>query len=815
MTYHAAPIIQSAGLARCLNAVARVEWFPERKEILHNEFSSACHTSTLQNLEDDNVDLVIFVLLPQKWHDQSWIWEFTTDSGGGLIKSFDFTSRFTSRQNLPAPAKMLGDMESIQETPTKRRKTQTGYVANGETYDSQDDSGDNGFDDYETVATLPFQRSLPRPTTPDLPSSPYTYTTQPTQIAVALQPRIGDTIGQNSSIVQVAASSPGSIPLSSPARASDTKWQGGKLANLMAPAGTAYRPPVGVVKPTVVDISDDEGPTYRGGSSDDEPQKSLKGDIKASTFVQSAQVIATENAAKNRFKEVTSRSFYKPVEVSAARDQGMSLLSSASESRNVGRLQTISQLGTASKQSSVDMEIACGSVGRPVKQVRPSQAAPAKARPVEATSINDIEDYQLRCKIIQILTVLPQKSVAVCKNALLRKKGNFDDALEFLSAMDADSDLDHKTPSSRNEKEKQKSAKMPNQAAERPTKPSAKQHVKAPVKSILERWSTNTQTISKSSQPAAIDEAPPKPRRRLVQGQRHTLPPIETKSSPPAIEQVIALDSDQSDSGLGPESNDDVERIGTETKVLNFLNNCSIPELVDIAAIPEDLATFLLSQKPFRNLAEARKVNTKISGKAAKRGAQQLLGDKIVDKCIDMWTGYEAVDMLVGQCEVLGKPIGDEMKKWGVDVFGAAKDGELELVSFEKMSGEKGSVRDSGIGTPTSDEESFNQDQNAFFPQPKMMSQKIVLKDYQIVGINWLYLLFRKNLSCILADDMGLGKTCQVIAFLAHLRETGIKGPHLVVVPGSTLENWLQEFSTYCPDLTVMPYYGGFILCLE
>lgn len=701
---------------------------------------------------------------------------------------------------------MLGGMESIQETPTKRRKTQTGYVANGESYDSQDDSGDDICDDYETVATLPVQRSIPRPATPDLPSSPYTYTTQPTQIAP--QSRIGDRNAQKSSVVQVAASSPGSIPLSPPARPLDTKWQGGKLANLMAPAGTAYRSPMGVVKPKVVDLSDDEGPTYRGGSSDEEPLKSLKSDIKPSTFIQSAQAIASENAAKARFKEITSRSFYKPLEVSAASD----------ESRNMGRLQTISHSSTASKQYSVDMESVYDSVSRPVKQVRPSQAAPAKAQPVEATSIEDIEDYQLRSKIIRILTVLPQKSVEVCKNALLRKKGNFNDALEFLSAMDADTDLDHKPPASRNEKEEERAAnmrEMASQAAERLPKPSAKQHVKAPVKSILQRWTSNTQTISKNSQPVATNEAPLKPRRRLVQGQRHKLPPTEAKSSPPRAKFVITLDSDQSDSGLGPESSDDVERGDSQTKVLNFLNNCSIPELVDLAAIPEDLATFLLSHKPFRNLSEARKVNTKISAKGPKRGTQQLLGDKIVDKCIDMWTGYEAVDMLVGQCEVLGKPIGEEMKKWGVDVFGAAKDGELELVSFDKMSGEKGSTRDSGIGTPTSDEESFNQDQNAFFPQPKMMSQKIVLKDYQIVGINWLYLLYRKNLSCILADDMGLGKTCQVIAFFAHLHETGVKGPHLVVVPGSTLENWLQEFSTYCPDLTVMPYYGGFILWPE
>ena len=80
---------------------------------------------------------------------------------------------------------------------------------------------------------------------------------------------------------------------------------------------------------------------------------------------------------------------------------------------------------------------------------------------------------------------------------------------------------------------------------------------------------------------------------------------------------------------------------------------------------------------------------------------------------------------------------------------------------------------------------------------------------YQVVGVNWLTLLFERKLSCILADDMGLGKTCQVVAFLAHLLEKGIKGPHLVVVPGSTLENWLREFSVFCPKLQVMPYYAS------
>jgi len=54
-----------------------------------------------------------------------------------------------------------------------------------------------------------------------------------------------------------------------------------------------------------------------------------------------------------------------------------------------------------------------------------------------------------------------------------------------------------------------------------------------------------------------------------------------------------------------------------------------------------------------------------------------------------------------------------------------------------------------------------------------------------------------------------LGKTCQVISFFAHLLTKGITGPHLVVVPSSTLENWLREFANFCPELKVEPYYGS------
>lgn len=96
-----------------------------------------------------------------------------------------------------------------------------------------------------------------------------------------------------------------------------------------------------------------------------------------------------------------------------------------------------------------------------------------------------------------------------------------------------------------------------------------------------------------------------------------------------------------------------------------------------------------------------------------------------------------------------------------------------------------------------------------FKGKPRLLAGELDLKDYQQTGINWLNLLYHNHMSCILADDMGLGKTLQVIAFLAYLKQINEPGPHLVVVPSSTLENWLREFQKFCPTLKIEPYYGS------
>lgn len=79
--------------------------------------------------------------------------------------------------------------------------------------------------------------------------------------------------------------------------------------------------------------------------------------------------------------------------------------------------------------------------------------------------------------------------------------------------------------------------------------------------------------------------------------------------------------------------------------------------------------------------------------------------------------------------------------------------------------------------------------------QPKELAPDLTLAPYQMVGLNWLAVLHTQKVNGILADEMGLGKTVQVIAFLTYLKEAGLldekDGPHLIVVPSSTIGNYL------------------------
>ena len=84
------------------------------------------------------------------------------------------------------------------------------------------------------------------------------------------------------------------------------------------------------------------------------------------------------------------------------------------------------------------------------------------------------------------------------------------------------------------------------------------------------------------------------------------------------------------------------------------------------------------------------------------------------------------------------------------------------------------------------------------------------LKEYQVKGLEWMVSLFNNNLNGILADEMGLGKTIQTIGLITYLMEKKkVNGPFLIIVPLSTLSNWILEFEKWAPSVVVVSYKGS------
>lgn len=664
--------------------------------------------------------------------------------------------------------------DPISESTPKRRKIN--HASGG--YDSGNDSGDelfDGFQEQDTVATVPLLSSQ-RPSgifasvmsqiQSDTP--PARHVTQPTQPL-------------SSPSVQVARSSP--QPMSPSPRSQRTQFAHRKLASAMAPPGTSFRQPAGVQpRPStqeVIDIFDD--PPINLDSDDDEPQYNAS--IKPTTFTKGAKadspsVKESPQPNVDKFKSFTSQYAYNG--------------SSKSDD-------TSSAYGGQDRRRKLQQGI--------------RQGGPSKAAPVVDLTLDDIFDSCVRQDVERMHGIYPNKTIRELEAALKKSKYNFNDALEeVVRKEEDDGELHIDLTSSDLESNASKPAARPIAK-----KPAAKQELKAPTRTIQEKYSSTTRPSLPKASPQSQEVA--KPRRRLMHGRKHPSSPVElspVRQGPTAAPRKInriTIDSDSEDElEAGIASADEVEEeTDANQRLLNFFNSCSAADLADLANEKEATATFILSHKPFKSLNAIRIISEpQKPTKSGKRGGgkPKMIGERILDVCEEMWTGYEAVDQLVETCDALGKPITDTMKAWGLDLLAASKTGEMAFTKIED-------AHDSGIGTPTSsiledDVVSPNKKKGVFLKQPALMpAENVTMKDYQLFGLNWLNLLWSQKLSCILADDMGLGKTCQVIAFLSHLCEIGTPGVHVVIVPGSTLENWLREFQRFAPGIRVEPYYGS------
>ncbi|XP_073955832.1 SWI/SNF-related, matrix-associated actin-dependent regulator of chromatin, subfamily a, containing DEAD/H box 1 [Choristoneura fumiferana] len=205
-------------------------------------------------------------------------------------------------------------------------------------------------------------------------------------------------------------------------------------------------------------------------------------------------------------------------------------------------------------------------------------------------------------------------------------------------------------------------------------------------------------------------------------------------------------DSDDSDN----EVTDDL--IGDKRKVFEFLNKSNMNELSLLSGCSQKKAEAIIAQRPFKGWLDM----------VEKFNSSKMLNTDLLNATQELLTTRNNIQRLMKKC------------------VGLAQQLEAAVAA--------------GAGRLT---------------QPAILDSSLTLAPYQLVGLNWLAVLHKQGVSGILADEMGLGKTVQVIAFLAHLKETGqARGTHLVVVPASTLDNWSGELSRWCSALRVSKYYG-------
>ncbi|CAL5183789.1 unnamed protein product [Lathyrus oleraceus] len=134
--------------------------------------------------------------------------------------------------------------------------------------------------------------------------------------------------------------------------------------------------------------------------------------------------------------------------------------------------------------------------------------------------------------------------------------------------------------------------------------------------------------------------------------------------------------------------------------------------------------------------------------------------------------------------------------------------------SSSSLKKSRGSGRHASKVTEEEEDEEYLKGEEDGVANTRLMTQPSCIqgkmRDYQLAGLNWLIRLYENGINGILADEMGLGKTLQTISLMGYLHEfRGIKGPHMVVAPKSTLGNWMNEIRRFCPILRAVKFLGN------
>ncbi|EPQ57259.1 hypothetical protein GLOTRDRAFT_38924 [Gloeophyllum trabeum ATCC 11539] len=289
-------------------------------------------------------------------------------------------------------------------------------------------------------------------------------------------------------------------------------------------------------------------------------------------------------------------------------------------------------------------------------------------------------------------------------------------------------------------------------------------------------------------------------------------PAVGARPAKRAKKLVVASDSEESGIELDvkPRSKRPSEDLSDAGRALKYFNTASLEGLQELSGCSAEQAAKIIELRPFASTTDLKGRLNQGKKKAGPAG----ISPRLFEDCTQIFAGIGAVDSVLEDCERIGRQLKAAIASWSTSSpKGKEKEGSSASLSSSRDSSVLALgddvVEDGALSLRSFAPNSSKKPAGFLTNQPSLLAEGVQLKEYQLLGVNWLALLHRKRLSCILADEMGLGKTIQVISFFAHLKEQGNKGPHLVIVPSSTLENWCREFARFAPSIAVQTYYAG------
>jgi len=150
--------------------------------------------------------------------------------------------------------------------------------------------------------------------------------------------------------------------------------------------------------------------------------------------------------------------------------------------------------------------------------------------------------------------------------------------------------------------------------------------------------------------------------------------------------------------------------------------------LIHLSGCTSDQAQTIISLRPFISGDDIR---SKL-GQGKKKATG--ISPRMFEECTEMFKVYGSVDNVLEDCERIGSSLRATIDSWSPSKDAqSAEDGAVSFLSLGPLEKQK----------------------NYLTSQPSLLSDTVTLKEYQLLGVNWLNLLYHSNLSCILADEMG------------------------------------------------------------